>query len=104
MYILRVNGEGYNLQDAGYIVYTGNFIGSHAEIRALDDLSKKIFTQEISPGVFVPVEVESGVYDLWIKQVYGYNRRIIDEGLMHTCADCSYITEGVTFIKLRVKQ
>lgn len=87
------NSNLYNLKDPGDIVYTGDHMAMHAECRALNDLSVKKFGN---------VFVEPRVYDEWLKTVKGYNRNFLgnDKGfIMHTCADCFYLTDLVTFIK-----
>jgi hypothetical protein len=57
------SGEGYNLSNPDDLLFTGTNIASHAEIRALNDLSFQKFGSEVS-------EFE---YDMWLKSVLGYN-------------------------------
>ena len=81
------NGEGLNLEDPDVIVFAWEQIDkSHAEFRALDDLLKKIDKNgELGEKVF--------------ERIIGYNSFLRKEGIQHTCADCFYLTHGVTYIK-----
>lgn len=88
-----LNGEGYNMINNEDIIYTGKYIGSHAEFRALNDLSIQKFGN---------ILFEQRIYDYWLENVYGYNRILRSNGnkvIMHTCADCFYLHDIVTFIK-----
>ncbi len=84
------DASGYNLADLGDRVYTGNNMGAHAEFRALNNLAIKKFGNNL---------VSRMEFDEWLETVLCYNRRLVDDGLMHTCADCFYLTDLVTFIK-----
>jgi len=86
----------YNMDDLNKL-NTGNFIAAHAEIRALNNLAIQKFGTNY---------VDSDVFDVWLKNdVLGYNRNIQkgagdNKVIMHTCADCFYILDLVTFIRL----
>jgi hypothetical protein len=83
----------YNLEVAEDIVFTGKHMAMHAECRALNDLSVKKFGN---------VFVEPRIYDEWLKTIKGYNRNFLGNNgkvIMHTCADCYYLTDLITFIK-----
>jgi hypothetical protein len=59
---------------------------AHAEFRALDDILK-----QIDPNGILGEKA--------INRVIGYNSFLRKSGIQHTCADCFYLTYGVTFIK-----
>jgi hypothetical protein len=61
--------------------------GAHAEFRALNDISKKI-------------DGNGKLGEAAINRITGYNSFLKKTGIQGTCADCFYLTHGVTFIKL----
>ncbi|MBO9674376.1 MAG: hypothetical protein J7577_13090 [Sphingobacteriaceae bacterium] len=87
------------MADIGFFGNTGKKTGAHAEIRALDDLAKEKF-----PNYLVTPPTNE-VFDAWLKNdVLGYNRNIRyglgqEKVIQHTCADCFYILDLVTFIR-----
>lgn len=86
----------YNVAETINLEKTGHYIASHAKIRALDNLIKKRFGNNL---------INETVFDNWIENsVLGYNRNIqVKEGvtrvIMPRCADCFYITDLLTFIQ-----
>jgi hypothetical protein len=89
------NADRYNMFVPDDIKYTGFYIGAHAEVRALNQLAIVKWGNTL---------VDSYVFDSWLKNnVLGYNRNVVtrsfDKVIMHTCADCFYLTDLVTFIK-----
>ncbi|WP_026904665.1 hypothetical protein [Pedobacter glucosidilyticus] len=88
---VRNNGYGYNMNNREDIVFTGDFMAAHAEVRALNHLACKKFGNNL---------VETADFDNWIKNnVLGYNSYLVKDGIQHTCADCFYLTDLVTYIK-----
>jgi hypothetical protein len=91
--------KNYHMADGKYRNNTGPKPGSHAEVRALDDLAKKKFPDYLTN----PPTDE--VFDAWLKNdVIGYNRNIQhglgqENVIMHTCAHCYHILDLVTFIR-----
>ena len=86
-----------NFEDLKFTRTKHNKIAAHAEVRALDDLAKQKFGN---------TQVPDEVFDEWLKNdVLGYNSNITpimvkkEKVIMHTCADCFYITDLVTFIR-----
>ncbi|UZJ66357.1 hypothetical protein OKW96_10015 [Sphingobacterium sp. KU25419] len=58
----------FNLDNKMNLEYTGHYIGAHAEVRALDDISKKKFGDVI---------VDEDIYYHWLESdVLGYNRNV----------------------------
>lgn len=90
----------YNM-DLEYIIKTGDTIAAHSEVRALDSLAEIKFPIDDYPN-----GVSDEVFDAWLKNdVLGYNRNIQkgagdNQVIQHTCADCFYILDLVTFIRL----
>lgn len=82
-----VNGEGLNLADPDVMKFAWDEVDiAHAEFRALDDLLKKIDPDgKLGENVF--------------GRILGYNSFLRKEGLQGCCADCFYLTYGVTFMK-----
>jgi hypothetical protein len=95
---LLTHGQStYHMADPSALVYTGKNIAAHAEVRALDNLIKKRFGNGL---------IDEARFNDWLDtKVLGYNRNIVVKNInepkiiMHTCADCFYITDLVTFIK-----
>ena len=83
------NGKGLNLEDPDVIVYAWKEVNiAHAEFRALDDILKHIDPKgELGESVF--------------NRIIGYNSYLRKSGIQGTCADCFYLTHGVTFIKTK---
>jgi hypothetical protein len=89
------NAGRYNMLNPDHIKYTGFYTGAHAEVRALNQLAIYKWGNTL---------VDSYVFDSWLKNnVLGYNRNVVtrsfDKVIMHTCADCFYLTDLVPFIK-----
>ena len=86
----------YNVDSVEILEYAGKHIGAHAEVRALDNLIKKKFGNSV---------IDEIIFNDWLENnVLGYNRNIFvkpdnNNYIMHTCADCFYLTNLVTFIK-----
>ena len=91
--------DNYRMTDSDYFKNAGKYPGSHAEIRALDDLAEKKF-----PNYSEDFPTDA-IFDAWLKNdVLGYNRNIEfgvgqQKVIMHTCVDCFHILDLVTFIK-----
>ncbi|MEN5233186.1 hypothetical protein [Sphingobacterium faecium] len=87
----------FNLDSKVNLEYTGHYIGAHAEVRALDDLSKKKFGDVIA---------DEDIYYHWLENdVLGYNRNVTvkpdgTKVIMPRCADCFYITDLINFISM----
>ena len=82
-----VNGKGLRLDDPDVIKYAWQSMdNAHAEFRALDDILK-----QIDPKGTLGEEA--------INRIIGYNSFLFKPGIQHTCADCFYLTYGVTYIK-----
>lgn len=80
-------GKGLNLEDPDVYVFAWNDLDTaHAEFRALDDLLKKIDPDEI---------IGEAIFD----RILGYNSYLKKTGIMEPCADCFYLTYGITFIR-----
>ncbi len=82
--------KGFNLEDPDVLKYGWKGIDideivPHAEFMALDDLLKQISKNELP--------------DLVFERILGYNSYLQKEGIMHTCLDCFYLTDLITFIK-----
>lgn len=91
--------QNYNMADKSFYGNASKRPGIHAEVRALDDLAKEKFPDYlINPPT-------NEVFDTWLKNdVLGYNRNIRygfdqEKVIQHTCADCYYILDLVTFVK-----
>jgi len=98
--VVAFNRKNYNMADLDYLGNVGKYPpGSHAEVRALDDLAKFKF-----PNYLADPPTEE-VFDAWLKNdVLGYNRNMMygigqDNVIQHTCADCFYILDLITFIR-----
>lgn len=82
-----LNGEGLNLADPDVYKFAWKSENiAHAEFRALDDILKKI-------------DPSGTLGETAIERIMGYNSFLRKSGIQHTCADCFYLTYGVTFIK-----
>lgn len=84
------DGKGLNLEDPDVYKYAWSKSKdgvpyAHAEFRALDDILKKI-------------DPKGSLGEKAIKRISGYNSFLKKPGIQHTCADCFYLTNGVTFI------
>lgn len=96
--------HNYNMSNFNDLKYTRSKhskIAAHAEVRALNDLAKQKF-----PINQYPNGVPDEIFDGWLKNdVLGYNSNITvtmvkkEKVIMHTCADCFYITDLITFIR-----
>lgn len=81
------NGKGLNLDDPEVYKFAWKSIdNAHAEFRALDDILWKI-------------DPKGELGESAINRILGYNSFLKKEGIQHTCADCFYLTYGVTYIK-----
>lgn len=81
------NGERLNLENPEVIKFAWKQINiPHTEFRALDDLLKQIDKNGI-------------LGEKAFKKIIGYNSFLRKEGIPHICADCFYLTHGVTYIK-----
>lgn len=96
--------QNYNVDDTkllGFIRprHGKESIGSHAEVRALNDLAKKKFNL-----IDYPNGVTDDVFEAWMKNdVIAYNRNMHLQNptkiVMHTCAECFYILDLITFLR-----
>jgi hypothetical protein len=79
-------GKGLNLEDSDVYKYAWKSPdNAHAEFQALDDILKKIDPKGL-------------LGEKAIERVIGYNSFLRKPGIQYTCADCFYLTNGVTFI------
>lgn len=79
--------KGFNMENPDDMKFAWKEIDiAHAEFRALDDLLKKIDQEGI---------LGEKIFD----RILGYNSFLKKEGIQGCCADCFYLTYGVTYIK-----
>jgi hypothetical protein len=97
--VITFDKKNYRMKDPEYRKNTGPKAGSHAEVRALDDLAKKKFPDYLTN----PPSDE--VFHAWVKNdVLGYNRNIQkgvgqEDVIMCRCAHCYHILDLLTFIE-----
>lgn len=89
---LKKGGAGYNMNNREDVDFAGEFLGAHAEFRALNDLALKRWEN---------IDVDRETFDNWLKNdVLGYNSFLRKPGSQKQCADCFYLTDPVTFIRI----
>ena len=99
--VIAFDKKNYRMKEPEYLDNTGPKAGSHAEVRALDDLAKKRFDYEFENNI--PISDE--VFNTWVKNdVLGYNRNIQkglgqEDVIMCRCAHCYHILDFLTFIE-----